>query len=67
MSEVVFMGSFGLHYFMASFVTFESEIGYEECVKMKQIQFGEDILRVEPSQHRGSMPTSVLFWRVVVS
>lgn len=43
-----------------SFITFDSEIGYEECLKMKDFKFGEDILRVEPGQDKGSIPTSVL-------
>lgn len=42
-----------------SFVTFSSLLGYEECVSMETFQFGEDLLRIEPSQDKGCMPTSV--------
>lgn len=42
-----------------SFVTFSSLLGYEECVSMETFQFGEDLLRIEPSQDKGGMPTSV--------
>ena len=43
------------------FITFESEIEYNEILTMKSIAFGDDILRIEPGQDKGSMPTSVCF------
>lgn len=42
-----------------SFITFETEIGYQECIKLKEFQFGNDLLRIEPGQDKGSIPTSV--------
>lgn len=59
MRRVVCMGNGKFYYVKTSFITFDSEIGYEECLKMKDFKFGEDILRVEPGQDKGSIPTSV--------
>ena len=42
-----------------SFITFETEIGYQECIKLKEFQFGNDLLRIEPGQDKGNIPTSV--------
>lgn len=53
------MGNGKFYCVKTSFITFDSEIGYEECLKMKDFKFGEDILRVEPGQDKGSIPTSV--------
>ena len=41
------------------FITFESEIGYNDILLMKSIAFGPDVLNIEPGQDKGSMPTSV--------
>ena len=42
-----------------SFVTFTSEIGYNECIQLGTYKFGDDVLRIEPGQDKGTMPTSV--------
>ena len=60
MRKVVYMGIILLLYIITRFITFESEIGYDECIKMKEFQFGEDLLHIEPGQDKGSIPTSVL-------
>lgn len=44
---------------MHRFVTFSSEIGYDECLHMETFQFGDDLVKIEPSQDKGCMPTSV--------
>lgn len=41
------------------FVTFTSEIGYNECLQLGTYTFGDDELRIEPGQDKGTMPTSV--------
>lgn len=41
------------------FITFESEIGYNDILTLKNITFGPDVLHIEPGQDKGSMPTSV--------
>ena len=43
----------------SSFVTFTSEIGYNECIQLGTYKFGDDVLRIEPGQDKGTMPTSV--------
>lgn len=45
--------------FMSRFVTFTSEIGYNECLQLGTYTFGDDVLRIEPGQDKGTMPTSV--------
>ena len=50
-----------IFYFICSFITFESELGYDECIKMKEFQFGDDLLHIEPGQDKGSIPTSVFY------
>lgn len=44
---------------MIRFVTFTSEIGYNECLQLGTYTFGDDELRIEPGQDKGTMPTSV--------
>ena len=53
---------YGCHFslfVMHRFVTFSSEIGYDECLHMETFQFGDDLVKIEPSQDKGCMPTSV--------
>ena len=44
---------------LTRFVTFTSEIGYNECLQLGTYTFGDDVLRIEPGQDKGTMPTSV--------
>ena len=61
MRKVVFMGIICIANCYNSFITFDTELGYDKCVKIKEYQFGEDLLRIEPSQDNANIPTSVFY------
>ena len=66
MRKVVFMGSSFTCLCYNSFITFDTELGYDKCVKIKEYQFGEDLLRIEPSQDNTNIPTSVWLYFLLI-